>query len=123
MKTTKLILGIISIVVFIVIMFQSCAAGLYTSFNGDTADTSSGGGIVLSFLILIGGIVGIATKNSKGGGIVAGIFYLFAGVMGFANAGVFSDLEIWSWMAVIFGVVFLLGSIFMKKPAKPDHSA
>lgn len=111
MKTAKIVIGIISIVLFIVVMFQSCAAGLYNSLV-DSSDVSGAAGVILAICMLIAGIISIATRNGgKGGPIVAGIFYLFGGIMGIANYGIFADLMIWSIVCFIFAAVDILGTI------------
>ena len=107
MKTAKTVMGIVSIVLFIIILFQSCATGVGNVIEGNETDTSSSGGVFLAFLVLIGGIVGIATKNSRGGGIAAGVFYIIAALIGFTNQGSFGDLIVWSVLSLIFGVLFL----------------
>ncbi len=116
MKTTKLVLGIISMVLFIFITFQSCATGLGNALEGNETDTSGSAGLFLAIFILIAGIVGVATRKSKGGGITAGVFYIVASIIGFANLGTFGDLVIWSVMSLIFGIVYILGSVLIKKP-------
>lgn len=121
MKTTKLVLGIISIVLFFLVSFQSCAAGLgNTLTNSD--EVSGTAGILLAFCMLIAGIVGICTRKSKGGGIIAGIFYLIGGMLGITNYGSFSDLAIWSVLCLIFGIVFILGSLRMKNAEKGNKT-
>ncbi|MGI5906490.1 MAG: hypothetical protein ACOX85_09580 [Candidatus Pararuminococcus gallinarum] len=117
MKTVKLIIGIISIVLFIIVMFQSCAAGIVEAI-GDTGGNSGGAGIFVAFCLLIAGIVGVATRNSKGGGITAGIFYAFGGIIGITNSGVYKDLIIWSILAFVFAIVFIVGSAKMPKKVK-----
>lgn len=119
MKTTKLVLGIISIVLFFFVSFQSCAAGLGNALT-NSGEASGTAGILLAFCMLIAGIVGICTRKSKGGGITAGIFYLIGGLLGITNYGHFSDLAIWSVLCFIFGIVFILGSLKMKKSEKSD---
>lgn len=114
MKTTKLVIGIISIVLFGFIMFQSFAAGLSNAI-ADNGEVSGSAGVMLAICMLIAGIVGICTRKSKGGGITTGIFYLLGGLMGITNYGSFADLAIWSWLCLAFGVVFILGSIRLKK--------
>lgn len=67
-----------------------------------------------------------ATDNviiDKGGGIVAGVFYLLGGLLGIVNYGSFSDLAIWSVLCFIFGAVFILGSLKMKKADKSNTDA
>lgn len=115
MKTAKLAVGIISIIIFGLIFFQSCAVGVLNTAAGNAKDTSGGSGIILAFFVLIGGIVGIATNDSKGGSITAGVFYLFAGIIGSVNRGMFRDLEIWSGLSFVFGALFLLSGIMMER--------
>lgn len=57
MKTAKLVIGIISMVLFVLVAFQSCAAGLGNALadNGEVSGTS---GMLLAFCMLIAGIVG-----------------------------------------------------------------
>jgi hypothetical protein len=119
MKTVKLIVSIVSMVVFIIVVFQSCATGVVNVLEGSD-DVSGSAGMLLAFAMLIGGIVGIATRKSKGGGITAGAFYLIGAIIGFANLGTFGDLIVWSVLALVFGLLFIVGSIMMKKPAKDE---
>ena len=117
MKTAKLIIGIISIVLFGVIIFQSCAAGLSNAIeeNGETSGTN---GFVLAVCMLIAGIIGIAARKSKAGGIVAGIFFIFGAIIGITGYGSYSDLLVWAIICFIFGAVFILGSILGEKKVK-----
>ena len=66
MKTAKLVIGIISMVLFVLVAFQSCAAGLGNALadNGEVSGTS---GMLLAFCMLIAGIVVVASRKSKGG--------------------------------------------------------
>ena len=102
MKTAKLVIGIISMVLFVLVAFQSCAAGLGNALadNGEVSGTS---GMLLAFCMLIAGIVGVATR--------------------IVNYGSFSDLAIWSVLCFIFGAVFILGSLKMKKADKSNTDA
>ena len=118
MRTAKLIIGIVSIVLFAFIVFQSCATGLANAMNRNSEDMSGTAGVILAFAMLIAGIVGIATRNSKGGGITAAIFYIVAALIGFISLGTFVDLVIWSVISLVFGAVFLIGSLTMKKIPK-----
>lgn len=125
MKTVKLVIGIISILVFGIGMLLSLVNGLMNDDIGINTETISGGIVVVltvSAAFLIAGIIGIATRNSKGGGITAGVFYLFAALIGFVSLGMYSDLVIWAaglfvWaiIAVILGIVFIIGSANITK--------
>jgi hypothetical protein len=125
MKTVKLIIGIISILVFGVGMLLSLVNGLMNNDIGITSETISGGIVVVltfSAAFLIAGIIGIATRSSRGGGITAGIFYLLAALIGFVSLRTYSELVIWAvdlvvWavIAVILGIVFIIGSANMSR--------
>ena len=67
MKTWKLVAGILSIVFFFVVMLQSCAAGVVNAIE-DNGGTSGSAGLIVGILILVGGIVSIATRKSTGKG-------------------------------------------------------
>ena len=118
LKTAKLIIGILSIVLSVIVLLQSCAVGVGNAL-ADSEEASGQAGIIVAVVMLIAGIVGITTRSSKGGGITTGIFFLFAALMGYANIGSYSDLGLWSALCLIFGLVFLIGSIAMKKKTAP----
>ena len=113
MRTAKLVIGIISMVLFGFIVFQSCATGVVNVVEGNN-DASGSAGMFLALGMLIAGIVGVATLKSKVGGMTAGAFYTIAALIGFANLGTFSDLIVWSTLSLVFGAVFIIGSIRMK---------
>lgn len=58
MKTSKLVVGIISIVLCFLVVLQSCAAGLGNALenNGEIGGTA---GLILALSLLIAGIVAI----------------------------------------------------------------
>lgn len=120
MKTAKKVIGIISIVLFVLIAFQSCAAGLSNALE-DNGSSSGSAGIILAFCMLIAGIVGIAGRKSKGASITAGVFYALGGLIGIVNVGTFADLMIWSVLSFIFAAVFILGSVLTKKSDKIEE--
>ena len=70
MKTWKLVSGILSIILFVIVTFQSCAAGVANSLEAN-GETSGSAGVFVAILMLAGGIVSVATRNSekKGGNI------------------------------------------------------
>ena len=116
MKTTKLVIGILSIVLSVFVLFQGCTANIADAFS--ESDTPVGMyGVFIAVIMLVAGIVAVATHKAKAGGIVAGVFYLLGGLIGRAGAGsYFGDLEIWSTLCFVFAAIFILGSIlFMRK--------
>lgn len=111
MKTWKLVSGILSIVLFAIVAFQSCAAGVYNSIS-EKAEISGTAGIFVAFFMLASGIVSISTrKGGRGGNIAVFIMYGFAALIGFANAGSFADLNIWAGWCAICALIALFGII------------
>ena len=67
MRVWKLVSGILSIILFAVVMFQSCAAGVVNALE-DNGGISGSVGVIVGILMLAGGIVSIATRNKTGKG-------------------------------------------------------
>ena len=121
MKVAKLVAGILCEVLAVVILFQSCAAGLVDALE-DKGGTSGGAGLFVALLMVAGGIVMIATRKSekKGGSITAMILFAIAAVIGFSGAGVFKDLNIWAGLCAILAGLNLISLFTGKKPAKTE---
>lgn len=117
LKTAKLTIGIVSIVFSLIVLFQSCAAGVGSALT-NTNDTSGGSGIFVAILMIAAGIVGIAARASKGGSIAATIIYAIAGIVGVATNGIYKDLIVWGIVNFAFAIVFLI-SIFTQNYNKP----
>lgn len=119
MKTTKLVVGILMIVLSAFIVFQSTAAGLGDALENNHG-TSGSGGILVAILYLVAGIVYLATKSksSLGGDVANLILLLIAWIIGVSNAGTYSDLVIWSWLAFIIGVGFFIWHLLKNKKSK-----
>lgn len=112
MKTWKLVSGILSMILFILVAFQSCAAGMVNALENN-GGLSGSVGIFVAILMLAGGIVSVVTRKSqgKGGNIALTILFGLAALMGFAGYGNYSDLVIWaSWCLInaILAVVVLI---------------
>lgn len=116
MKVWKLVSGILSIVLFVFVSFQSCAAGLSNALeaNGEASGTA---GIMVAVFMLAGGIVSIATRKAqgKGGNIALIILFGIAALVGFTNYGSYSDLAIWSGWCLISAVLAVIAMITGKK--------
>ena len=112
MKTAKLIIGIISIVLSVVVFFQSSIVGLGEAVFAPEGESSGGFGIVVAILVLIGGIVSISARKSNGGAVFCLIDYFLAGLIGVSFSANFPDLKIWGGLSLIFGGIFLL-SLFL----------
>jgi uncharacterized membrane protein (UPF0136 family) len=105
-STAKLIIGIVTIVLFFLILLQSCAVGVGNALN-ESEDMGGSAGLLLGIFSLIGGIVGILMRNKSQGSIVAGAFYVFAALIGTYNSDVYTDLAIYSMLYLAFGIVFI----------------
>ena len=64
MKVWKLISGILTIVFFMIVMLQSCAAGVVNTLEANGGSSGSVG-VFVGILMLAGGIVSICVR--KGG--------------------------------------------------------
>ena len=118
MKTARLCIGIVSMVLFLIVMFQSCAAGIGEALTGDEGG-SAGSGMFVAWLMLIAGIVGVCTRKTVVGAYVTAAFYALAGIIGVSSiGGIFADLVIWGVLSFIFAGVFVLGGILTKKATK-----
>lgn len=87
---------------FVIVTFQSCAAGVANSLEAN-GETSGSAGVFVAILMLAGGIVSVATRNSekKGGNIALIVLFGLAALVGFTGFGSFSDLAIWSGWCLI----------------------
>lgn len=116
MKTWKLVSGILSMILFAVVAFQSCAAGISNALeeNGEISGTA---GILVAILMLTGGIVSVATKKQEknGGNIALIILFGLAALIGFGNYGSFSDLAIWSGWCLINAALAVVSMVKNKK--------
>ncbi len=115
MKIWKLVAGILSIILFVVVVFQSCAAGIANALEENNG-TSGSIGIVVAILMLTGGIVSIASRNSvkKGGNIALVILFGIAALVGFAGYGNYSDLVIWSVWCLINAILAIVALLTTK---------
>lgn len=111
--TMRLIIGIFSILLSVIIGLQSIFAGLGEAL---TKSDSNGGaaGFILGFFMLAAGIVTIAARKTKGGTITSIVVYLFGGIIAvFNQSEIFGDLIIWTVISFIFAVLLIV-SLFMK---------
>ena len=117
MKTAKLIIGIISMVLFLIIAFQSCAVGIGNTLS-ENGEVSGSTGFIVALFMLVAGIIGVAGRKSKGATITSAVFYAIAGIMGFSGAGSFTDLKVWGFISLAFAVVFILSVKGLQKPCE-----
>ena len=113
MKTAKLVIGIVSMVLSVFVLLQSCAAGAANalSSNGQVSGTA---GLMVAAAFIIAGITGVATRKAsgRGGSLTAAGFYLAAALIGVASAGNYTDLYVWSFLSWAFGAVYLVDAFY-----------
>ena len=118
MKVWKLVSGILSMVLFILVAFQSCAAGVSNALENN-GEVSGSAGLIVAVLMLAGGIVSVATRKSEkmGGNIALIILFGLAALLGFSNYGSFSDLMIWAVWCLLNALLAVVAIITGKKKA------
>lgn len=109
MKTTKLVFGILMIVLAFFILVQSMVAGLGNSISNN-GQTSGSTGVLMALIYLVAGIVYISTKKAKKltADIINAVILALGWLLAIANSGSFGDLNVWGWLALIIGLGFLL---------------
>lgn len=117
MKTWKLVSGILSIVLFVFVTFQSCAAGVANTLEAN-GEVGGSAGIIVAIMLLAGGIVSIVTrKGGKGGNIALIVLFGIGALCGFTLAGSYSDLYIWAAWCLICAVLAIVALIKGNKTA------
>lgn len=118
MKIWKLVSGILSMILFVLVAVQSCAAGMVNALENNGGSSGSVG-IIVGILMLTGGIVSVATRKSqgKGGNIALVILFGLAALVGFAGYGNYSDLVIWAFWCLINAILAIVAMIKNKKDA------
>lgn len=111
----KTIIGILCMVCFVFIFFQSCAVGCVNVFNENVDDTSAGIGFFVALLYLVIGIISTAGRSSRGASLAVSIVSALAAIIGFSTSGTYVDLVVWSGLSVIIFVLYLIFFILQKK--------
>jgi len=112
----KFVIGIISILLFFIICFQSFVV-LIDNALSPNKDVSGMVGFLVALFILTAGIVGIVNKNSKAvGGTIACIsLYWLGAIVSFLGTSTFITLRIWGGISFLFGLFLLFRFINGKK--------
>ena len=111
MKVWKLVSGILSIVLSVFVVLQSGAAGMVNAMEGN-GEVSGTAGILVAVMLLVGGIVSIASrKGGKGGNIAVLILYGLGTLVGFTMAGSYSDLRIWAGWCLICALLSVVALV------------
>lgn len=111
MKTWRLVSGILSIVLFLLVSLQSCAAGISNALE-ENGEVGGSAGLIVAIMLLAGGIVSICSrKGSKGGSIAMIVLFGLGALVGFTCAGSYADLPIWSSWCLICAVLAIVGLV------------
>ena len=112
----KLILGTISMIICVIVLFQSCAAGLGNAIENN-GEISGSAGFLAALNLVISGIIAVAARKS-----VSRIPMLVAAALLWFNyfiakmfGGSYVDLQIWGFVSFAFGVVYLFSIARTKK--------
>ncbi len=121
MKTWKLVSGILSILLFALVTFQSCAAGIGNALS-ENGESSGSAGIFVAIMLLSGGIVSVATRKSpkKGGNIALIILFGLGSLLGFTMAGSYADLYIWAAWCLMNAILAIVSLIRGTKTQEQD---
>jgi ABC-type multidrug transport system permease subunit len=125
-ETPRVIIGIITIILFFLFQFQSCVAAggeVLQSIFSDEVGTSGMTGYVTSFFFLIAGIVSIVCRKSRGGTIAAGIIYAICGLVTVnEDFSYFQDLVFYCFLSFVFAGIMIIGGALQKSRAGAgDH--
>lgn len=122
MKTLKLVLGILAIVLAAFVLFQSCAATTADVFAAGDGVAGASGTIVAAGL-LASGIVMIAARNAEGkiADIICAALLVLVAIVGFTGAGFYTDLIVWSVVCLILAVICIISACMHKKPAATEN--
>ena len=122
MKVAKLVLGILTILLSLIVTLQSCAAGVSNALQ-ENGSSSGSAGLFVSMLMLSGAIVMIATRNSKGkgGSVACVIVFGLAALLAYPNSGTYGDLVVWGTICVILAVINLIAAVIVKKDNDPNN--
>lgn len=118
-KTTKLVVGILMIVLSIFIFMQSTMVGIGDAMSNNGHQSGSQG-IFVFILFLAAGIVYISTRKSfkMGADIANLVLMVLSCLIAFGDVGVFTDLEIYGWMSLIIGVGFFVWHLLINRNMK-----
>ena len=120
MKTWRVVSGILSMVLALVVILQSCAVGVAEALGAEGNDSSSG--VVVALLLIAGGVVSVVTrKGGKGGGIAVLVIFAIAAAIGF-GAKYYADLIIWAVWCAACAVIAIIALIKENKKSDDESS-
>jgi hypothetical protein len=97
---------ILSLILMLLVGFQSCAVSLGDAALGEPAKTQGGPvGILMALLFLVGGAFALGFP------LVSLVAFLISGIIGIAAGAStsFGDLAIWGWISLVLAVLSFFG--------------
>ena len=116
MKIWKLVAGILSIVLSVIVFFQSMIVGTANALSAN-GEVGGSAGLFVSIFMLAGGIVSIVVRNNEKMGSHIALIILFglAALLGFTMSGSYGDLNVWAGWCLINTVIAVVSIIQQKK--------
>jgi hypothetical protein len=97
---------ILSLILMLLVGFQSCAVSIGDSIAGEPANTQGGAiGILMALLFLVAGAFALGFP------LVSLVAFVLAGVIGIAGGSStsFGDLAVWGWISLVLAVLSFFG--------------
>lgn len=112
----RTVLGILSIILFVMVAFQSCAAGLGNALS-DNGEVGGSAGFMCAINLLVAGLIVLVARKTvkKAPMIVAAVLMYLNLLYSQVMAGSYKDLVIWGFLSFAFGVVYLFSVLHTKK--------
>ncbi len=114
MKDIRLIIGIVTIMLFVFVAFQSC--GAYATVKSSNGIGNIG--IIISFVALIAALICINTRDAYSGAFISAVFYALAGFLGLFNFTNHKIVFVYGFMFIMFSIFSVLIGIKQKKRFK-----
>lgn len=109
-SVARLVISILSFVIALYMFTQIRLVAVVNALDANSSDASGGAGTILAIMMIAAGITGIVGRNKSLPAFVAGIVYIVGAIIGFIGLGTYGDLVVWSALALIFGLFFVLAS-------------
>lgn len=113
MKTARLVFGILTLILCVVVLFQSCAVGIHNSIENN-GDRGGAAGFFVFVFMVVSGVLSITAKSKRGGFTTAG-FYFLAGCIAILNNKVFKDLSVWGMLNLCFALIIFIMAAFQRE--------
>ncbi len=110
MKDIRLIIGIVTIMLFVFVAFQSC--GTYATVKSSNGIGNIG--IIISFVALIAALICINTRDAYSGAFISVVIYALAGFLGLFNFTNHKIVFVYGFMCIMFSIFSVLIGIKQK---------